>query len=99
MKRGILTLLTVLAVLTTVTRPRAISLTLQPSPQTIDAGGHASLELVITGLGNLASPSLGAFDVDLTFDASVLAANSVVFGDNLNTTPGFEFFRIDNLLG
>ncbi len=81
----------------------AISLSLEPSSQTIDLGGSASIDLVISGLGDHTSPSLGAFgffDFDLSYDAAILTAVSVSFGNHLDlgiagsirnsdlTTPG-----------
>ena len=61
-----------------------ITVALEPSSQTISAGSPASLNLVISGLGNYASPSLGGFDFDLSYNPAVLSAVSVVFGTHLD---------------
>jgi hypothetical protein len=99
MKSMLLFILTALATGDFAYQARAISITLQPASQTIGVGGSTTLDLVISDLGNPGSSSLGGFDFDLTYNASVLSANSVVFGTFLNTASGFGFFTIDNTLG
>jgi hypothetical protein len=100
MKTLLINLITGIAVISFGSRAvAAVSLTLEPSPQSINVGDPASMDLVVSGLGNLSPPSLGGFDFDLTFNASVLAANPIVFGNKLNTVPGFGFFTIDNVVG
>jgi len=59
----------------------AISIGFSPSSQAVDVGDTVSVELTITGLGNLAPASLGVFDLDVLFDPTVLAPSGVVFGD------------------
>jgi hypothetical protein len=61
-----------------------INVSFQPTPEIINAGDPASLDLVISGLGNLSSPSLGAFDFDLSYNAAVLSAVSLSFGSFLD---------------
>jgi hypothetical protein len=62
----------------------AISLSLQPSSQTINVGNSAAVDLVVSGLGNLTAPSLGGFAVDLSFDPSILSGLSASFGTQLD---------------
>ena len=54
----------------------ALTLEVQPVSQNVFEGDTAVVDLVITGLGNYAFPSLGAFDIDVSFDASVLALDA-----------------------
>jgi hypothetical protein len=59
----------------------AASITLAPSSQSVDLGSQAVVTLDIAGLGSGAAPSVGAYDINLSFDSSILALSSVVFGD------------------
>ena len=45
------------------------TLSLAPASQSVAPGGTAAVDLNISGLGNFAAPSLGAFLVEVTFDA------------------------------
>lgn len=63
----------------------AISISLEPTPQTINVGDPATMDLVVSGLGNLSAPSLGAFDFDLSYDAAIISAVSLTFGTDLGT--------------
>jgi hypothetical protein len=42
------------------------------------------IALVISGLGDFVPPSLGTFDLDITFDPAILAFQNAVFGDQLD---------------
>jgi hypothetical protein len=57
------------------------TLFIDPSDQAVSVGGTANASLVIAGLGGGTSPSLSAFDVDITFDDSVLSFLGFTFGD------------------
>lgn len=59
----------------------AVTLEVQPSAPVVGLGGSVTIDIVIDGLGNLSAPSLGAFDLDLTFDNSLFSFNSATFGD------------------
>ena len=61
----------------------AILLSPTPSTQTIALGGLTTIDLRIAGLGAGVAPSLGAYDVDLMFDPSVLSFVSATFGDGV----------------
>ena len=50
------------------------------NPQVAGVGGTLRATVVVSGLGDLTSPSLGAFDVTLSFDPAVLGFASVDFG-------------------
>ena len=47
-------------------------------------GAEVTADIVISGLGNEAAPSLSAFDIELNFDSRLLAFESVTFGDYLS---------------
>jgi len=57
-----------------------IHLTLVPLPQAVTAGQAVNLDVDISGLGN--PPSVGAFDLSVSFDPTLLApaATPVTFG-------------------
>lgn len=61
---------------------RALSFALDPA-SLVPGGGAFSLDVVVSGLGNGTAPSLGAFDLDLGWDATRLALASVSFGGAL----------------
>jgi hypothetical protein len=67
----------------------AISLSIDPSFQEIPVGGTASVNLVVSGLGDSAPPSIGAFAVSVAYDDSILSLTSVLFGSYLGT-PGVD---------
>lgn len=50
----------------------AVSLSLEPPTQTIALNGTASVDLVLSGLGDGVPPSVGTWDVTLVFDATRL---------------------------
>jgi len=62
----------------------AITLSFEPITQDIGVGDPASVNIVVSDLGNLAPPSLGGFIIDVTYNAAVVAANSVTFGSMLD---------------
>jgi len=55
----------------------AIVIDFVPSDQTVPLGAVVGVDLVISDLGDFTAPSLGAFDLDVTYDPSVLSAVSV----------------------
>ncbi len=59
----------------------AIEISLSPSTQNVMLGDTVNVDVDITGLGDGAPLSLSIFDLDVTFDSSILDFNSVVFGD------------------
>src|ERR1043166_5041789 len=83
MKRLLFTLTTALCMVGLPYQALAITISLTPSSQSIGVSGIAYLNLVISGLGSLASPSLGGFFIDLTYNSAIVSANSVVFGTSL----------------
>lgn len=68
----------------------AVTIDLFPASQTVTPGASADVDVVISGLGSFSAPSLGGFDLDLSFDDSVLSFAGVVFGDYLGDVSAFE---------
>jgi hypothetical protein len=60
---------------------QAISLNLVPSPQTTFLGNTIDVAVTISDLGNGVAPSLSTYDLDISFDNTILDFNSVAFGD------------------
>lgn len=60
---------------------QAVTLSLDPASATRTVGQTVSLDIAISGLGDGTAPSLGAFDLTASFDPSVLAFDSLTFGD------------------
>lgn len=72
-----------------ITNPaRATMLYLEPASQIISPGQAVEVFLQISDLGDGTSPSLGAFDLVVSFDASLLTFDSVLFGDMLGPILG-----------
>ncbi|HXJ33225.1 MAG TPA: hypothetical protein VMS22_04225, partial [Candidatus Eisenbacteria bacterium] len=68
---------------------RALTISVS-APAAVDLGASFDVELLVLGapeLGDFAPPSVRAFDLDLTFDASLLAYAGVSFGPFLGS-PG-----------
>jgi hypothetical protein len=66
----------------------AIIVALEPSSEIAGLGQAFPVDLVVSGLGSFAPPSLGAFSFDLNYDPGVLAAVSLSFGNALDL--GFD---------
>lgn len=60
---------------------QAVSLDVVPPSQTVTPGSQVDVTVAISGLGDGSAPSLGIFDIDVTFDPAVLSLNAVSFGD------------------
>jgi hypothetical protein len=73
-----------------VNQASAVTLSLLPETQTATSGDMISLDLVIDGLGDFAPDSLGAFDVDITYDTSLLSFQSYSLGWDLGDLSLFE---------
>lgn len=63
---------------------------LQPGSSSVTSGGSISLDLVVSGLGDFSAESLGAFDISVGFDASVLSFTSYRLEDYLGDIDLFE---------
>jgi len=58
----------------------AISIALLPASADVAVGGGVDVDVVVSGLGAGVPPSLGSYDLDVTFDASRLTLDSLSFG-------------------
>ncbi len=68
----------------------AITLEVLPATQTVDQGENFSVDVNISGLGEFSAPSLGAFDVGLGFDPTLLSFNAIEFGPYLGDEAAAE---------
>jgi hypothetical protein len=55
-----------------------------PSSGTFGVGGSTSVDVVISGLGDLVAPSVGTYDFNVAFNSSVLGLTGVTFGTGLD---------------
>ena len=74
----------------------AVSLDFVPATQTVMLGDSVMVDLVISGLGNGVDPSVGDFDLDVTYDSSILTATGVTFGPFLG--DGIDSFQDSDVL-
>lgn len=77
----------------TISPAEAITISFDPVSQNAALGTPASVDLIISGLGDLSAPSLSAYDLDISFVPTILSFNNVVYGDQLGLstqmiTPG-----------
>ena len=59
----------------------AITLEIVPAAQDVALGGPVDVAIAISDLADQAAPSLGTFDVDVTFDPGILTFVGATFGD------------------
>jgi hypothetical protein len=59
----------------------AVTLEFEPSAPAVMVGSTVKVAVVISGLGSGAAPSLSTFDLNVTFDSSILSFLGVAFGD------------------
>lgn len=60
---------------------QAAVLSVEPPGQSVLPGATVQIALTVSGLGAGTAPSLGVFDLDLSYNAAVLQFDSVSFGD------------------
>lgn len=63
------------------THASAITIGVVPATQVTAPSSQVDVALAISGLGDPGAPSLGAFDLDLGYDPSILTLSSLTFGD------------------
>ena len=56
-----------------------LQIELIPSTTLVELGGTVDVTVRVTGLSELASPSLGAYDLAITFDPTVFAFDQLTF--------------------
>lgn len=63
---------------------KAFAIDMSLSSPSTNLGSKVDVELDISGLGNGTAPSVGAYDVNVTFDPNVVSFDSVAFGNQLD---------------
>lgn len=58
-----------------------ISISLEPASTSVAPGDPVDMALKISGLGDGTAPSISTFDMDVTFDSSILGYTGASFGD------------------
>lgn len=84
MKTRLLTIIGATLALLATQSASAITVGFNPLSQSVSVGSTATVDLVISGLGDGAAPSLGTFDLDIGFDPSVLDFSGATFGNQLD---------------
>lgn len=78
------------AMLTVAAEGRAVVLSLEPAVFTANPGDSVTLDLTVSGLGNGAAPSLGGFEVNVTYDSTSLSFTRYTLGSSLGDVNLFE---------
>ncbi len=69
----------------------AIAIKLIPDSATVVSGDLLGVDVVISGLGDGDEPSVGAFDLDVSFDSTIFSPTDVTFGPFLGDPDPFAF--------
>lgn len=59
----------------------AITIGINPASQTVDSGANFTAALTISGLGDASSPSLGTYDIAVSYDPSIINFVGASYGD------------------
>ncbi len=62
----------------------AIIISAVPNVASVEQGNSVIVDLTVSNLGNDTAPSVGIFDLDLSYDAAILDFNAVTFGNQLD---------------
>lgn len=81
MKKGMAPLSILILLLLSTGTAWSVTLSLFPGSQTTMIGSTASVDIIISGLGEGVPDSLGVFDLDLMYDPTILSFSSAAFGD------------------
>ncbi len=76
----------------------ALSVDFVPGSQTVPVGRPVSVDTVLSGLAAAGPPSVGAFDLDVSFDPSILSPTGVTFGAFLGDPSLFEALTASSFL-
>ena len=60
-----------------------VAIELVPSAPVVQPGDPLTIDVVVSGLGAMASPSVGAFDLAITWDDTLFSYDSLTFGTGL----------------
>lgn len=83
MKTAVAVLIFALALVTMPRTADAITLLLQPPTTSVSENGVFNVDLIVGGTEAGIAPSIGAFDLNIAYDATVLSATAVTFGSFL----------------
>ena len=61
-----------------------ITLTIKPAVQTVPLGNTVDVAVNVSGLSEMTAPSMGAYDLDVLFDPSILSFHSIAFVSQLD---------------
>jgi len=75
----------------------AASLSFTPTSQSVGIGQPVTVQITVDGLGAGMAPSVGAFDLDVTFDPAVLLPTAVDFGLLLGDPDALEALTSSSL--
>ena len=70
--------------------PIDITIGFEPVSQIVPVGESVSVDLVISGLGDYSEPSLGAFDLDITYNTAILDFTGYTLGSYLGDLSLWE---------
>lgn len=62
----------------------AAVVTVVPAAQSVVVGAQAQVDIVVSDLGSGSPPSLGTYDIDVSFEPALLGLMGVVFGNGLD---------------
>lgn len=65
---------------------QAVTISFDPVAQTVPVGTSVDVDVVISGLGDYMPDSLGVFDLDVTFDTTILSFTGYQLGPYLGDT-------------
>ncbi|MCB1770881.1 MAG: PEP-CTERM sorting domain-containing protein [Candidatus Competibacteraceae bacterium] len=82
-----------LGVMLALTSTASMAIVLRINPATLDVavGDTVMLDVEVDGLGDQVAPSLGAYDIDVTYDPALFGFVEVIFG------TGLDVFGLGNL--
>jgi hypothetical protein len=63
---------------------QAITIDISPSSSQVMVGHQASVDIIISGLGGNTPPALGAYDIGVAYDQTILGLDYVTFGSGLD---------------
>ena len=66
------------------TSANAAVITVQPTSNTVSVGNTLEVAIIVSDLGTASAPSIGVFDLNLTFDPAILSFVSSAFGNQLD---------------
>lgn len=92
MKKAVFYILFLSFCVTNMQNASAIMIDIVPTSQTVQAGDAFDVNVVVSGL-SAANEIVSAYDFDISYDSSVLAATTVSFGQYLNLSNMLDSFQ------